>query len=98
MAGIGPDTPQPEGGEIHKDEYGRPTGLLLEPAAMMPVMQLIPGPDLDGYKESLIRGMAHFHENGITSIHDGGIGRYGTLDFGPSASLKQKAGSPCGFT
>jgi predicted amidohydrolase YtcJ len=34
IAGIGPETPQPEGGEIHKDTDGNPTGLLLEPGAI----------------------------------------------------------------
>ncbi|HET7622661.1 MAG TPA: amidohydrolase [Gemmatimonadaceae bacterium] len=32
LAGIGPDTPNPQGGEIIKDERGRPTGILVDGA------------------------------------------------------------------
>ncbi|HMK66295.1 MAG TPA: amidohydrolase family protein, partial [Thermodesulfobacteriota bacterium] len=34
IGGIGPGTPHPDGGKIHKDESNRPTGLLIEPAAI----------------------------------------------------------------
>ena len=52
MAGITKDTPQPEGGEIVKDEKGEPTGALLERPAFSFVEKLIPKPDLRQKKEA----------------------------------------------
>jgi predicted amidohydrolase YtcJ len=77
IAGIGPDTPQPDGGEIDKDENGVPTGLLKE-LAQMALTSHIPPPDVGQYKEILAQAIAHFHQHGITSIHDGGVGIRGT--------------------
>lgn len=80
MANIGPGTPQPQGGEIRKDENGVPTGLLLEPSALMQVALLIPRPNISMYKEYLVQGINHFHQEGITSIHDGAVGFQGAMD------------------
>ena len=77
IAGIGPETPQPDGGEIDKDENGVPTGLLKE-LAQMALTSHIPPPDVSQYKEILGQAIAHFHQHGITSIHDGGVGIHGT--------------------
>lgn len=73
IAKIGPETPQPEGGEIRKDDNGVPTGLFLELAQFM-VSQHIPPYGLSQLKEILQRAIVHFHKAGITSIHDGGVG------------------------
>ena len=53
IADVGPQTPQPEGGEIHKDEKGVPTGLLLEPGAINLVSRYIPTYTVSEFKEVL---------------------------------------------
>ncbi len=77
IADIGPETPQPDGGEIDKDEKGVPTGLLKE-LAQHRLIPHIPVPDVSQFKEILGKAIAHFHQHGITSIHDGGVGVRGT--------------------
>lgn len=75
LSGVGPETPQPEGGEIHKDEKGIPTGLLKEiPAMMLLGDDFFSEQDDLQTKELLRAAIAHFHKAGITSIHDGGLG------------------------
>ncbi|MCP4140005.1 MAG: amidohydrolase family protein, partial [Chloroflexi bacterium] len=74
IADITKDTPQPEGGDIHKDKEGIPTGLLMEPGAMNLVRDRIPPYDVSQIKTVLPQAIEHFHQFGIMSIHDGGIG------------------------
>ncbi len=75
ISDVGPETPQPEGGEIHKDEYGIPTGLLKEMSAIFLVASdYFSEQDDSQTKELLQAAIAHFHKAGITSIHDGGVG------------------------
>jgi len=76
IAGITKDTSQPEGGEIHKDEKGIPTGLLMEPGAMNLVRDMIPHYSVSQIKSIIQKAIRHFHRFGITSIHDGGIGYF----------------------
>jgi predicted amidohydrolase YtcJ len=74
IAGVGPDTPQPDGGEIHKDQKGVPTGLLLEPGAINLVGQHIPTYTVSEFKEVLLKAISHYHQFGITGTHDAAIG------------------------
>ncbi len=74
QAGIGPETPQPQGGEIHKDDSGVPTGLLKEMSAIIMVgAELFLQLDQDETRRRLQAAAAHVHRAGVTSIHDGGI-------------------------
>jgi len=73
LAEITSATPNPSGGEIHKDDAGEPTGLLLENAAF-DARKLLPLPDRDGIKELLLKKIADYNATGLTSTHDGGIG------------------------
>ena len=66
MAGIGPATPQPEGGEIHMDSRGEPTGLLAEEPAQRLVLELIPPYPVPALRESMAESMGVFHRAGIT--------------------------------
>lgn len=75
-AGIGPETPQPEGGEIHKDERNIPTGLFMENAQPL-ITKHIPSFSVSQIKDLLKKAVKHYHRAGITSIHDGSIGYYG---------------------
>ena len=74
IANVGPETPQPEGGEIHKDENGVPTGLLLEPGAINIVSRHIPSYSVSEFKEVLPKAIRHYHQFGITGTHDAAIG------------------------
>lgn len=74
IAGVGQQTPQPNGGEIHKDVNGVPSGLLLEPGAVNLINQHIPPYTIAQFKKVLPDAVAHFHRFGITSTHDGAIG------------------------
>ncbi|MBT4510584.1 MAG: amidohydrolase [Chloroflexi bacterium] len=77
LSGIGPETSQPDGGEIHKDENGVPTGLLKEMSAIMMVGSDFFAEQSDWQtKELLQAAIAHLHKAGVTSIHDGGVGSF----------------------
>lgn len=76
IAAIGPDTPQPSGGKIHKDRDGIPTGLLMEEPAQQMVTEHIPLYTVQQLKRALRQGMRHLHQFGITSIHDSAIGYF----------------------
>lgn len=77
IGGITKETPQPEGGEIDKDERGEPTGLLLEPAAAAPVSAHLPKVTKEDCLNVLPSAIHHFHRAGITSCHDAAIGFLG---------------------
>jgi len=69
--GIGPNTPDPPGGEIGKDQRGNPNGLLIERAwAEAHRLSLAPYDDPDRWAdhiESLARSLP---ASGITAVHD----------------------------
>ena len=77
MAGIGPDTPDPEGGAIHHEEGGEPSGLLLEPAAMRMVNDLRPVPDEALFEKLIPLAAAKCHQEGVTGVHDAAVGSIG---------------------
>lgn len=69
VLGIGPDTPNPTGGEIVRDpETGMPTGILKE-AAQDLVTDHLPKPDLPTYEALLRQAILEIHRLGITSVH-----------------------------
>ena len=76
IAAIGSTTPDPEGGEIHRDETGMPTGLLSEESAQALVLKHIPVSAISDIKTTLLLAINHYHQYGITSVHDGSIGYY----------------------
>lgn len=82
LGGVTRETPQPAGGEIHKDENGEPSGLLMEHGAQAFVAVSLPkvGPEI--IQALLPLAMASYNQAGITSVHDGGIG---ILGYGPAA-------------
>ena len=68
-AGVDADTPDVAGGEIIRDEAGRPTGILKD-NAMLLVQEAIPEPterQLDSYLDAAMQYVA---ANGVTSVHD----------------------------
>lgn len=73
---IDASTPDPEGGEIHRDDSGRATGLLKE-TALFALMDLVPKLTAAQIKPLLERAAAIANQSGVTSIHDAAIGMEG---------------------
>jgi predicted amidohydrolase YtcJ len=72
LAGVTRDTPDPQGGEISRDEHGEPTGLLAE-TAMSLVSKQIPRVTRAGMKDALRAAGERFHAYGITSVGEASI-------------------------
>ena len=72
VAGIGPETPDPEGGRILKDVYGRPNGILLD-AAMDLVAKHIPQPTDAALVAQLKAGLVSLRADGFTAVADMGV-------------------------
>jgi hypothetical protein len=73
MAGIGPETPDPEGGRILKDAYGRPNGILLDSAVEL-VRRLIPPPTPPELESRLRTGLETLRAQGFSTVADMGVG------------------------
>jgi predicted amidohydrolase YtcJ len=69
QAGITADTPNPEGGEIMRDEHGNPTGILLE-TAMKLVIRHIPDPTPDTLADYMLHAQDLALQYGLTGFHD----------------------------
>ncbi|MDZ7768100.1 MAG: amidohydrolase family protein [Woeseiaceae bacterium] len=69
LAGVDADTPDIAGGEIVRDEAGRPTGILKD-NAMALVEDVVPPPGDEQMDRQLDAAMAHVAANGVTSVHD----------------------------
>ncbi len=76
--GIGRDTPDPPGGTIARDERGQPTGLLVESAAFM--VNDRSGTSAEALTNALALADREYAANGITTVHDTGIGLVGGAD------------------
>lgn len=72
LAGIGPQTPDPEGGRIERDAHGQPTGVLVD-AAMDLVQKQIPAASAEESRAALHAALAEMASVGMTSVHDAGI-------------------------
>jgi len=70
-AGIGPGTPDPEGGAIRRDAAGRPTGVLHETAARL-VSGLVPAPTADQLVARIPRLARDAVALGVVAVHDPG--------------------------
>lgn len=72
LAGVGRDTPDPEGGQIDRDAHGEPTGLLRE-TAMRLVQDRMPKPGRSQLKDALRAAGKRFLAYGITSVGEASI-------------------------
>ncbi|WP_306591842.1 amidohydrolase [Geothrix sp. 21YS21S-4] len=72
LAGIGPTTPDPAGGRILKDKFGRPTGILLD-AAVELIRKRIPAPVPAEVEARLKAGLEALRAQGFTAVADMGI-------------------------
>ena len=74
LARVTAATPDPDGGKIHRDPAGRPTGILIDRAQSL-VARLIPEPTPEQVREDLARAAARCARLGITTVHDAGVDR-----------------------
>ena len=82
LAEIGIDTAQlPPGGQVERDESGRPTGLLLETAQSL-VRDLLYPYAQDDIADAIDRATRHYLTEGITSAQEAGIGA-GLISWSP---------------
>jgi predicted amidohydrolase YtcJ len=71
LANITSSTEAPAGGEIVRDESGRPSGMLLETASGL-VYRIVPDPDVATYVEALKQGSTAAQQLGLTGVHEPG--------------------------
>lgn len=71
LAGIGPGTPDPEGGRILRDPDGRPTGVLLERAVGL-VFAAVPEPSVEEIAEAVGAFGPTLLGHGIVGVQDPG--------------------------
>jgi predicted amidohydrolase YtcJ len=69
MAGITASTPDPQGGQIHRDADGQPTGILFEDAGNL-ITDLIPPSPVDEVVAAMRDAQQHCWEVGLTGLHD----------------------------
>ena len=74
LANINADTSAPAGGEIIKDEFGKPTGIFIDKAETL-VTQHMPATSAQSVSNALDAAGKHLLSLGITSTHDAGIDR-----------------------
>ena len=72
LAGINNDTPDPEGGQIVRDDHGVATGILVDNAAdlVFAVQPVVSDQQLISYELNAMRNLASV---GLTSVHDAGV-------------------------
>jgi hypothetical protein len=69
LANITSESPDPPGGEILRDQYGVPTGILLESAVAL-IQDIIPPPTPDELANNFSNLQAYLWKMGLTSVHD----------------------------
>lgn len=69
LAGIERNTPNPSGGEIHRDKSGNPSGILID-NAMNPILSILPKHNKDDLRNHIIAADRELIRSGITEIHD----------------------------
>jgi predicted amidohydrolase YtcJ len=72
LAGISNDTPDPQGGRIHRDAEGFPTGVLIDRARGL-VSRLIPPPGETERIRAHQLAVRECLQFGITTVHDAGV-------------------------
>lgn len=73
VAGISKETKDPEGGRIHRDLEGNPTGIFID-AAMALLRKHIPPRTREQKEKALLFAGMQLQELGVTGFHDAGVG------------------------
>ena len=71
LAGITPDTPNPQGGEYLKNANGELLGCMTD-TAMNPIRELIPELTVEQMQEGLLKAQEQLFSYGLTSARDAG--------------------------
>ena len=71
LAGITPDTPNPQGGEYLKNANGELLGCMTD-TAMNPIRELIPELTVEQMQEGLLKAQEQLFSYGLTSAMDAG--------------------------
>lgn len=74
LAGINDKTPDPDGGQIIRDDNGKATGVLIDTAEYLVTKKIPPATELEN-NFALDKAFSHLLSLGITSAHDAGIGQ-----------------------
>lgn len=69
LAGITPETADPPGGRILRDESGEPTGIFQENAIGL-IHQIVPPPSIQEQVEACRKAMANAARLGLTGVHN----------------------------
>ena len=75
IAGIAPDSPDPPGGELVRDNAGRLTGMLLERPAFSSLTRLLPQPGEEDRRSAIRAGIKAYNQAGITGVREPGLTR-----------------------
>jgi len=92
MAGITAATPDPQGGEIGRDENGEPNGLLFELGAMSFIDQLIPHPSPSDCARSLKIASDSYVSEGLTTVTEAGAGWSGNPHEAAGFQMSRQSG------
>lgn len=74
MAGITADTPDPDGGQIIRDDDGAPTGVFVD-TAMDLIDSVVPEPDDDTLRAAIREAQRIMLSKGLVQVHDAGTGK-----------------------
>jgi predicted amidohydrolase YtcJ len=74
LAGITAATPDPEGGEILRDEQGQPTGILINRATVLLTGE-IPLPTGEQREVHVLAGLELMAQSGFVAVHEAGVDR-----------------------
>lgn len=80
LAGIDDTTPDPDGGQIMRDQNGQATGILID-TAMELIRQHIPAPQQSARLEALNLAQQHLVSLGLTQVFDAGVSAEQLSDF-----------------
>ncbi|HSG88510.1 MAG TPA: amidohydrolase, partial [Pseudomonadales bacterium] len=70
-AGISAATPDPDGGQIIRDDDGNPTGVFVD-AAMNLINAIVPEPDDATLRAAILKSQEIMLSKGLTQVHDAG--------------------------
>ena len=72
LVGVDAQTPDPPGGELLRDEQGRPTGIFIDNAIDL-ISAALPAPTAEAVRADYERGVEACNRAGLTGVHDMGV-------------------------